>query len=145
MSERHVLYLTKKVSFSAAHRLYREDWSEEKNRRVFGKCARPGGHGHNYVLEVTVRGTADPETGMVLDLKEMKDVIHREFWVKCDHRDLNRDVEFLRGRLPTAENLVQAAWEVLEPAFPPGMLYRLRLHETDRNAVEYFGPERMEP
>lgn len=144
MSDGGFLYLTKKVTFSAAHRLYRDDWSDEENRRVFGKCARPGGHGHNYVLEVTLRGRPDPETGMVLDLKEMKEIIHREFWEKCDHHDFNRDVALLKGRIPTAENIVMAAWEVLEPVFPHGMLFRLRLHETDRNAVEYFGPARSD-
>jgi 6-pyruvoyltetrahydropterin/6-carboxytetrahydropterin synthase len=135
------LYLTKKVGISAAHRLHNAAWSEEKNLAVFGKCARPGGHGHNYVLEVTVCGRADPDTGMVIDLKTMKEIIRREVWARCDHRDFNRDVPFMKGRIPTAENIVIAMWEVLEPAFGKGILYRLRLHETDRNVVEYYGPE----
>ncbi len=140
MSEPGYLYLTKRIGFCAAHRLANPDWTEEKNRTVFGKCATPGGHGHNYVLEVTVRGVPDPGTGMVIDLKEMKEIILREFWRKCDHRDFNRDVPFMQGRIPTAENIAVAAWEVLAPALPPGSLYRLRLLETDRNVVEYFGP-----
>jgi len=134
------LYLTKKVAICAAHRLHNPAWSDERNLAVFGKCARPGGHGHNYVLEVTVCGRADPETGMVIDLKEMKETIRREVWSKCDHRDFNRDVPFMKGRIPTAENIAIAIWEVLEPAFGRGTLFRIRLHETERNVVEYFGP-----
>ncbi len=135
------LYLTKKIGICAAHRLHNPAWSDEKNLAVFGKCATPGGHGHNYVLEVTVRGRVHPDTGMVIDLKDMKEIIRREFWEKCDHRDFNHDVAFMKGRIPTAENIAVAAWEVLEPAFGKGILYRLRLHETERNVVEYFGPE----
>ena len=137
-----MVYLTKTVSFSAAHRLYNPAWSLETNLEVFGKCANPGGHGHNYRLEVTLRGRPDPETGMVINLREVKRVVMEHFWEKCDHRDFNHDVEFMRGRIPTSENVVMAAWEVLEPEFPPGSLYRLRLFETEDNAVEYFGPER---
>jgi 6-pyruvoyltetrahydropterin/6-carboxytetrahydropterin synthase len=140
MTEPGYLYLTKKVAFCAAHRLHNPDWSDEKNRQVFGKCASPDGHGHNYVLEVRVKGRPDPETGMVIDLKEMKEIIMRQFWDRCDHRDFNRDVDFMSGRIPTAENIAVAAWEVLDPAFPEGILDRVRLHETDRNVVDYYGP-----
>ena len=141
MNEPGYLYLSKKMGFCAAHRLAKPEWSDEKNLAVFGKCATPAGHGHNYVIEVTVRGRPDPETGMVIDLKEMKQIILREFWERCDHRDFNQDVDFMRGILPTAENIAIAAWKVLAPAFPPGMLYRVRLQETDRNLAEYFGPD----
>ncbi len=140
MSEPGYLYLTKRVAFSAAHRLHNPAWSEEQNLQVFGKCARPGGHGHDYVLEVTVRGRPDPGTGMVIDLGELKGIIRREVWSRCDHRDMNADVDFMKGRIPTAENIAVAMWEALEPALPPGLLYRLRLYETERNVVEYFGP-----
>lgn len=136
------LYLTKRIAFCAAHRLHNEAWDQARNAAVFGKCATEGGHGHNYVLEVTVRGKPDPQTGMVIDLKHLKAVIVREFWERCDHRDFNHDVDFMQGRIPTAENIAVAAWEVLEPALPPGLLYRIRLHETDRNVVDFYGPER---
>lgn len=141
MSGTGLIHLTKRMAFCAAHRLYKPEWSDEKNLAVFGKCATPAGHGHNYLLEVTVRGRPDPETGMVIDLKEMKRIILREFWEKCDHRDFNRDVEFMRGRIPTAENIAIAAWDVLAPAFPPGLLYRVRIQETERNVAEYYGPD----
>jgi 6-pyruvoyltetrahydropterin/6-carboxytetrahydropterin synthase len=140
MNEGGYLYLTKRMPFCAAHRIFNPAWSDEKNLQVFGKCATPGGHGHNYVLEVTVRGVPNPETGMVIDLKELKEVMVREFWSRCDHRDFNHDVDFMRGRIPTAENIAVAAWQVLDPHLPPGVLYRVRLHETERNIVEYFGP-----
>ena len=136
------LYLTKRIAFSAAHRLYNPAWDDARNAAVFGKCATEGGHGHNYVLEVTVRGKPDPQTGMVVDLKHLKAVMVREFWERCDHRDFNKDVDFMRGRIPTAENIAVAAWEVLEPALPWGILYRVRILETDRNVVDFYGPER---
>ena len=139
--KRGVIYLSKRVSFCAAHRLFNPGWSDEKNESIYGACARPGGHGHNYVLEVTVRGVPDPATGMVIDLKQVKSVVMREFWEKCDHRDMNRDVEFMIGRIPTAENIVMAAWDVLAPHLEGGELHRLRLHETDRNYVDYYGPD----
>jgi len=134
------VHLTKEIAFSAAHRLVNPAWSEEKNREVFGPCANPGGHGHNYRLQVTVRGTVDPATGMVVDLKRVKEVVHREFGAKCDHRDFNRDVEFMRGVIPTAENIVMRAWALIEPHLEPGSLFRLRLYETDRNYVDFYGP-----
>jgi 6-pyruvoyltetrahydropterin/6-carboxytetrahydropterin synthase len=134
-----IVHLTKEVAFSAAHRLVNPAWSEEKNREVFGPCANPGGHGHNYRLLVTVKGTVDPDTGMVIDLKHVKETVHKEFISKCDHRDFNRDVEFMRGVIPTAENIVMRAWALIEPHLEPGSLYRLRLYETDRNYVDCHG------
>jgi len=135
-----VVFLTKEVEFSAAHRLANPAWSEERNREVFGPCSNPQGHGHNYRLQVTVRGRIDPETGMVLDLKRLKEIVNGEFREKCDHRDFNRDVEFMRGILPTAENIVIKAWELIEPHLEPGSLHHVRLYETDRNFVDYYGP-----
>jgi len=134
-----VLYLTTRVGFAAAHRLWNPEWTEAKNREVFHECARP--HGHDYALEVTVRGIPDPGTGMVIDLKELKRRVRTGFSDRVDHRDLNRDLPLLEGRIPTAENLVAAAWSMLEASFPePAVLFRLRLYETDRSFVEYFGP-----
>lgn len=135
------LLLTRRVAFCASHRLFRPDWTDEENLRVFGKCAHPGGHGHNYELELTLRGQVNPETGMVMDLKDVKEILRREFFEQVDHRDLNTDVDFMRGRIPTAENIVIAAWERLSPHFPEGMMMRLRLHETANNYVEYHGPQ----
>ena len=134
------LFITRKISFSAAHRLYNPAWSDERNEAVFGACARPGGHGHDYVLEVTLRGVPDPETGMVVDLKRVKEIVRERFWAAVDHRDLNADVPFLAGKVPTAEHLAVAAWELLAPAFA-GALFRIRLHETEKNIVDYYGPE----
>jgi len=140
MTDRHgVLYLTTRVGFSAAHQLTNPEWTEAHNREVFHECARP--HGHDYALEVTVRGAPDPRTGMVIDLKELKRRVRAGFSDRVDHRDLNRDLPALEGRIPTAENLVTAAWFMLEPLFPePAVLHRLRLYETDRSFVETFGP-----
>lgn len=133
------LYLTTRVRFSAAHRLRNPAWSEEKNREVFHECFRS--HGHDYALEVTIRGVPDPQTGMVIDLKELKRRVRTGFSDRVDHRDLNRELPALEGRIPTAENLVIAAWTMLEASFPgPAVLHRLRLFETDRSFVEYFGP-----
>jgi 6-pyruvoyltetrahydropterin/6-carboxytetrahydropterin synthase len=140
-----VVFLTREVEFSAAHRLAHPAWSEARNREVFGPCSHPPGHGHNYRLQVTVKGGVDPETGMVLDLKQLKRIVHEEFRDKCDHRDFNRDVEFMHGILPTAENIVMRAWELIEPHLAPGSLYHLRLYETDRNFVDYYGPAGGEP
>lgn len=139
--ERGTVYLNKQVAFCAAHRLHNPKWSDAENLAVYGACARPGGHGHNYVLEVTVKGKPDPATGMVVDLKRVKEVVMREFWEKVDHRDFNRDVDFMRGRIPTTENIAIAAWEVLAPHIEGGELHRIRLYETDRNWADYYGPE----
>ena len=132
--------VTRRVHFSAAHRLGREDWTDEKNRRVFGDCSNPNWHGHNYELDVTVAGDIDEETGFVYDLKDLRDAVERTVIADVDHRNLNLDVEWLRGRNPTTENLVVAIWRRLEPELPAGVdLVRLVLWETPRNYVEYGG------
>jgi 6-pyruvoyltetrahydropterin/6-carboxytetrahydropterin synthase len=129
--------ITRRETFSAAHRLRNPAWDDERNARVFGKDAR--GHGHTYTLEVTVKGRVDPETGMVLDLRDLRDLIREKIIEKTDHADLNADVDFLHGLLPTAENIVVACWRQLAPALPAGQLYRLRLWESENNSVEYYG------
>jgi 6-pyruvoyltetrahydropterin/6-carboxytetrahydropterin synthase len=124
----------RRESFNAAHQLYDPDLSEGENRRLFGKCANM--HGHNYVVEVVVAGEIDPVTGYVLDLKVLSDVIARQIIRDVDHRNLNTDVWWLKGRVPTTENLAQAFWERLEPELPGGLLRSVRLWETDKNWAE---------
>ena len=131
--------VTRRATFSASHRLYNPDLSEKENAELFDKCANLHGHGHNYVLEVTVAGEPDPKTGYVIDLKRLKEIISREVLAKVDHKHLNMDVDFMRGIIPTAENIARAIWSVLEPRIPQGSLYRIRLHETENNVVEISG------
>ena len=127
--------VTVKTHFSAAHRLYRGDWSDARNEEVFGACSNPNGHGHNYELEVTVEGTADQGTGMILDMKALKSLIAEEIILRVDHKHLNLDVPFLKDLIPTAENLALAFWKVLEPKIPAGRLHEIRLQETERNVA----------
>jgi len=128
------LRITRRATFAAAHILCRDDWSDEKNRDVFGACATD--HGHNYVIEVTVGGALDAETGMVVNLKHVDAVLRREFVDAVDHRHLNRDVDFLHGVIPTAENVALAAFHRLEPHFKPARLVKVRVVETENNAAE---------
>jgi 6-pyruvoyltetrahydropterin/6-carboxytetrahydropterin synthase len=113
--------------------------SDEENRRVFGKCNNPNWHGHNYILDVSVKGTLDEKTGYVLDLTRVKDIVEQHVISKVDHRNLNLEVDFLRDVIPTSENIVVAFWRVLEPALRPARLARLVLWETVNNYVEYEG------
>ena len=124
----------RRESFNAAHQLYDPDLSDEENRRLFGKCANL--HGHNYVLEVVVAGEVDQASGYVFDLKSLADVIGRQVLRDVDHRNLNTDVPWLKGRVPTAENLAQAFWERLRPELPDGLLRSVRVWETDKNWAE---------
>ncbi|HLQ61874.1 MAG TPA: 6-carboxytetrahydropterin synthase [Candidatus Acidoferrales bacterium] len=125
--------ITRRVTFAAGHVLRRPDWSLEQNRRVFGGCA--GEHGHNYVLEVTVEGEPDPATGMVVNLKDLDRLVHELIVDRVDHQQLNQ-VDFLRGTLPTAENLALAFWKELESKLEPASLVRVRLQETENNSAE---------
>jgi 6-pyruvoyltetrahydropterin/6-carboxytetrahydropterin synthase len=133
--------LTRRVRFSAAHRYYRPEWSEERNREVFGACANPHGHGHNYVLEVTVTGQIDPQTGFVVDLAELDALLQEMVVQRLDHQHLNHAVErFADGRqVPTTENLVALLWELLGARLGRGRLVRLRLREDEDLWVEYGG------
>ncbi|MFA6957386.1 MAG: 6-carboxytetrahydropterin synthase [Thermoanaerobaculia bacterium] len=133
------MIVTAKLDFSAAHRLNNPSKDAEWNRRVYGKCDNPSGHGHNYMLEVSVEGPIDPETGMVIDLKRLKDIMRERVVNRVDHTNLNIDVDFLRGVIPTAENLVKAFWSQLAPAITEGRLRRVVLHETERNSAIYEG------
>lgn len=136
-----MVYVTRRVTFSASHRLYNPGLSERENEELYDKCANPHGHGHNYVLEVTVAGKPGTQSGYVIDLKKLKQILNREVVEKVDHKHLNHDVEFLKGVVPTAENLVVAFWRLLVPKITVGRLYSIRLHETENNAVEYRGEE----
>lgn len=133
------MIVTAKLDFSAAHRLHNPDRDAEWNRRIYDKCDNPAGHGHNYIIEVSVEGEIDPETAMVIDLKKLKQIVRREVVDHVDHTNLNTDVDFLRGIIPTAENLAQSFWKRLEPAIDEGRLSRIVLHETERNSVTYSG------
>ncbi|MGP0565123.1 MULTISPECIES: 6-carboxytetrahydropterin synthase [unclassified Nitrospina] len=134
-----MIYITRKVEFCASHRLFNPTFSDEKNAQVFGLCNNPNGHGHNYTMEVTVKGDVDPETGMVLDLKFLKKLVTEEIIDKVDHKNLNMDVEFLQGVIPTAENLAIKFWEALEPKIGGGLLHQIKLYESPRNFVTYRG------
>jgi 6-pyruvoyltetrahydropterin/6-carboxytetrahydropterin synthase len=133
--------ITRQVHFNAAHRLHNPSKSQNWNEEQYGPCTNPHWHGHNYVLEVTVRGQPDAETGYIIDLAELKKILHRAVVDKCDHRNLNTDVDFLRRVIPSTENLVIAFWQEIAPLLPaPARLHAVRLYETPRNFAEYFGP-----
>ncbi len=134
-----MVYVTRKAHFAAAHRLYNPSWSMEENYKVFGKCNNPNGHGHNYNIEVTVAGMPPAETGMVIDLKVLAEIVDRELIELVDHKHLNVDVPFLTGIIPTAENMAMAFWKVLAPKIPFGTLYSIKLYESENNLVEYRG------
>ncbi|MEK9136193.1 MAG: 6-carboxytetrahydropterin synthase [Bacteroidota bacterium] len=134
-----MVYVTRKAQFCAAHRLYNPNWTDEKNAAVFGKCNNPNGHGHNYDIEVTVAGDPPAETGMVIDLKRLADIIEAEIVERVDHKHMNVDVDFMRGCIPTAENMAMAFWKILEPKITEGKLVSIKLYESDNNVVEYRG------
>jgi 6-pyruvoyltetrahydropterin/6-carboxytetrahydropterin synthase len=139
MSSMPTVYVTRRVHFNAAHRLHNPEKSDAWNRETYGKCNSPNWHGHNYTLEVTVVGTPDPETGYVLDLGRLKQIIEDRVLSKVDHANLNLDVDFMRGVIPSTEHFALAIWKQLEPAIPAGRLHAVRLYETERNYVEYRG------
>jgi 6-pyruvoyltetrahydropterin/6-carboxytetrahydropterin synthase len=139
-----MIYVTRKAHFSASHRLFNPGFSDERNEEVFDKCNNPMGHGHNYELEVTVRGVPDPETGYVIDLKRLARIMDEHVVDRVDHKHLNFDVDFLGGIIPTAENIAVTFWKILEPRVREeigerGALHSIRLFESANNFVEYFG------
>lgn len=137
-----VVHITRQVHFNSAHRLYNPNRSLAWNQAKFGMCTNPHWHGHNYVLEVTVKGRPDPETGYIMDLSDLKRILHEAVVDKCDHRNLNDEVDFLRGTIPSTENLVIAFWREIAPHLPPrARLHRVRLYETPRNFADFFGPD----
>lgn len=130
--------VTVKVYFESAHRLHNPARSDEWNRATYGKCNNPYGHGHNYVLEATVQGAVDPQTGYLVDMKDLKDVLRERVVAEVDHRHMNHEVPWLEGIIPTSENLVRAFFDRVAPHLPDGIqLVRMTLHETERSAATY--------
>lgn len=136
-----MVYLTRVEHFNAAHKLYNPDWSEEENRAVFGKCSNANWHGHNYELHVTVKGDPHPETGFIFNAKTLGTLVKNVVIEKIDHRNLNLDVEFMKGKFTSAENLAIGIWNELQPhiAAEGATLHSIRLYETPKIYVEYFG------
>ncbi len=134
-----MIYLTRRAEFSAAHYYHNPDLSPEENRRIFGKCNNPNGHGHNYTLEITVTGQVDARTGMILDVKDLKVALEKEVLTAMDHRFLNKEVPAFAKQIPTTENIAIEIWRRLAPNLPAGRLYRVRLYETPDLYVDYYG------
>ena len=135
------IYITRRETFNAAHKLRREDWSDEKNELVFGKCANKNWHGHNFELFVTVKGVPSEDTGFVINLKELGEIIKKSVIEKIDHKNINLDVDFMKGKMSSTENLAIGIWEELEHEIVKmgGELVKIKLFETENNFVEYFG------
>jgi 6-pyruvoyltetrahydropterin/6-carboxytetrahydropterin synthase len=135
------VYLTRKEHFNAAHRLANPNWSDEKNSEVFGKCANKNWHGHNYEILVTVKGVPSPDTGFIINLKELSSLIREEVCLPLDHKNLNLDVPFLKDILPSTENLAIVIWDLLDEKVKMmgAELHSIKLYETPNNFVEYFG------
>jgi 6-pyruvoyltetrahydropterin/6-carboxytetrahydropterin synthase len=134
-----MVYLTRRADFSASHYYHNPDLSAEENQRLFGKCANLNGHGHNYTLEVTVKGVVDPITGFVVDLKQLKDVMEREVVDAMDHRHLNKEVPEFAKQIPTTENLAIAIWQRLQPRLQVAKLHRVRIYEAEDLFADFYG------
>ncbi len=132
--------VTRRVHFNAAHRLHNPEFSGAWNEGTYGPCNNPNWHGHNYELEVSVMGEPDPRTGYVCNLSDLKQILTDAILKPCDHRNLNVEVPFLNGVIPTTENLVIAFWNEIAPKLKSGRLHRVRLYESERNFAEYYGP-----
>ena len=136
-----MIYLTRRERFNAAHRLCCEGWTDEENYAVFGKCANPNWHGHNYELFVTIKGTINPQTGFVINLKQLSKIVREKVIEKIDHKNLNLEVDFMQGKITTAENIAVAIWNEIAPAIAllDCSLHCVKVVETENNAVEYYG------
>ena len=136
-----MVFVSRKEHFNAAHRLFRPEYSDEQNLRVFGKCSNPLWHGHNYTLIVTVKGELSSQTGFVMDLKTLSSLIDKDVLQKLDHKNINLEVDFMKGKLASTENIAVGIWEQLEPGIRSAgaLLHSVRLEETENNSVEYFG------
>ena len=134
-----IVYITRRETFAAAHRLFKPELSDEENLKLFGKCSNPNWHGHNYTLEVIVAGEVNPGTGFVMDLKELKEVVRKNVISKVDHKNLNLDTDFMKDKIPTSENIVIAIWNELKDKITKGKLYSVKLYETENNYFEYKG------
>ena len=134
-----MVYITRRETFSAAHRLFNPKFSDAENKEIFGKCSNPNGHGHNYVLEVIVSGKPDPETGFIINISELKEIIREYVLEKVDHKNLNIETNFMKGIIPTTENIAIGIWNVLVDKIPKGKLYAVKISETEKNFFEYRG------
>jgi len=136
-----MIYLTRRERFNAAHRLYKPEWSDEENFEVFGKCSNPNWHGHNYELFVTIKGDVNPETGFVINLKTLSKIVREKVIEKIDHKNLNIDVEFMQGKITSAENIAISIWNEIEPDIKAlnCMLHCVKVVETENNFIEYYG------
>jgi len=136
-----MIYITRREHFNAAHRLFKPEFSDEENLKVFGKCSNPNWHGHNYTLFVTVKGEVNPETGFLVDLKDLSSVIEQLILEKLDHRNINLEVDFMKGKLASTENLAIGIWnELFKPVSQLGAtLHSIKVFETENNFVEYLG------
>lgn len=136
-----MVYLTRKAEFSASHHYHNPEFSAEENQRIFGKCNNPNGHGHNYTLEVTVKGSVNPRTGFVVDLKRLKEIMNQEVIEALDHRYLNKEVPEFKDQIPTTENIAIAAWNRLEKNLKIAKLHRVRIYETPELWADFYGEE----
>jgi len=136
-----MIYLTRRERFSAAHRMFRQDWTDEKNQMIFGKCSNPNWHGHNYELFVTVRGELSEETGFVINIDTLKQIILEKVIQKIDHKNINLEVDFMKDQIATTENLAIAIWNQLKPYIEKegAQLHCIRIEETENNSIEYYG------
>jgi 6-pyruvoyltetrahydropterin/6-carboxytetrahydropterin synthase len=136
-----MIYLTRRERFCSAHRMYRKEWSDAKNMEVFGKCSNPNWHGHNYVLWVTIKGEPSPDNGFVMNINILKQVILEKVINKLDHKNINLDVDFMKGKIATTENLAVAIWNELKPSVEKAgaLLHCVKIEETENNSIEYYG------
>ena len=136
-----MIHITRRERFNAAHRLFRKDFTDEKNLEIFGKCSNPNWHGHNYELFVTVAGDINPETGFLINLKDLSRIVNEKIISKIDHKNINLEVDFMKDKLASTENLAKAIYEEIEDAVRQlgANLYSIKLYETENNFVEYFG------
>jgi 6-pyruvoyltetrahydropterin/6-carboxytetrahydropterin synthase len=136
-----MIYITRRETFNAAHRLFRPEWDDEKNLQVFGKCSNPNWHGHNYVLYVTVKGDVDPKTGFLINLKDLSKILIENVVEKLDHKNMNLEVDFMENRIASTENLAIGIWEQIEEPIRNlgGTLHCVKVYETEKNYVEYYG------
>ncbi|MGE0406129.1 MAG: 6-carboxytetrahydropterin synthase [Candidatus Korobacteraceae bacterium] len=136
-----MVYLTRRCEFSASHYYHNPEFTPEENQRIFGKCNNPNGHGHNYTLELTVKGAVDERSGFVVDLRELKEILEREVMQVFDHRHLNLEVPEFRSQIPTTENVAIAIWKRLEPRLNMAQIHRVRVYETPDLFVDFYGED----
>ncbi len=136
-----MIYLTRRERFCAAHRMFRQEWTDEENLRVFGKCSNPNWHGHNYILWVTIKGEPSEEYGFIMNINILKELILEKVISKIDHKNINSEVGFMKGKIATTENLAVAIWNELKPAVEKkgASLYCVKIEETENNSIEYYG------